>query len=175
MIEQARRFAKAAHESIDQRRKYTNEPYIVHPAAVAKRVAKVTDDEAMICAAWLHDVVEDTDVTIEQVEAEFGTDVASLVADLTDVSQPSDGNRAVRKRIDREHTAQASPRAKTVKLADLLDNSESILARDPNFARVYMREKALLMQVLTEGDAGLYQEAKALLVEYFGEGNIPSE
>ena len=60
IISRAARFAKAAHESIDQRRKYSGEPYIVHPKAVAAIVATVTRDEHMISAAWLHDVVEDT-------------------------------------------------------------------------------------------------------------------
>ena len=70
-IERAAEFAKAAHEGIDQRRKYTNEPYIVHPQLVAEIVSSVTDDEDMICAAWLHDVVEDTPVTLEEIRNEL--------------------------------------------------------------------------------------------------------
>ena len=81
-IERAADFAKTAHESIDQRRKYTNEPYIVHPAKVAEIVSNVTDDENMICAAWLHDVVEDTPVTLADVRDKFGDDVAHLVLSL---------------------------------------------------------------------------------------------
>ena len=65
VVSRAAAFAKAAHESIDQRRKYSNAPYIVHPEAVARTVSSVTDDVATIAAAWLHDVVEDTPVTIE--------------------------------------------------------------------------------------------------------------
>ena len=67
MIKKARQFAQQAHAAFDQRRKYTGEPYIVHPAEVARLVASVSNDEAMICAAWLHDVVEDTEVTIAEV------------------------------------------------------------------------------------------------------------
>ena len=68
--------------------------------------------------------------------------MAELVDDLTDVSKPQDGNRATRKELDRQHTAKASPDAKTIKLADLISNSRSIMKDDPNFAKVYMKEKA---------------------------------
>lgn len=166
-IAAARTFAKNAHASIDHRRKYTNEPYIVHPAAVAKLVATVTDDEQMICAAWLHDVVEDTPVTLFEIEQTFGHDVAALVEDLTDVSTREDGNRKVRKAMDRAHTAKASPRAKTIKLADLIDNSKSIAEHDPGFAKIYMREKRELLKVLKEGDATLYRRAEDIVKTYF--------
>ena len=90
LIERAAQFAKDAHESINQRRKYSDQPYIVHPAAVAEIVASVTDDENMICAAWLHDVVEDTPVTLGEIKSAFGDDIANLVDGLTDVSKPED-------------------------------------------------------------------------------------
>lgn len=167
MIEKASKFAANAHAAIDQRRKYTREPYIVHPAEVARLVASVTDDVAMICAAWLHDVVEDTPVSITEIEFEFGNDIARLVADLTDVSTPADGNRKTRKLIDLEHTRAASPRAKTVKLADLIDNSSSIARHDPGFARIYMAEKKRLLGVLQEGDPLLHVMATEIVEAYY--------
>lgn len=159
----AREFATLAHERVGQRRKYTNEPYIVHPAAVVDLVRSVPHDEAMLCAAWLHDTVEDCDVAIDEIERVFGHDVATLVAHLTDVSKASDGNREARKAIDRAHTARACARAKTIKLADLIDNTKSIVAGDQAFAKVYLREKALLLEVLREGDATLMARARSLL------------
>lgn len=159
--ERALAFAKAAHGAIDQRRKYTNEPYIVHPMAVAELVRSVPHSEAMIAAAYLHDVVEDTPVSIEEVRAGFGAEVAELVGWLTDVSRPGDGNRAVRKAMDLRHTAKAPPEAKTIKLADLIDNTRTIAARDPGFWRVYRCEKAALLEVLKEGDAELWRQARA--------------
>jgi len=159
VIPRAAEFARAAHGGIDQRRKYSKEPYIVHPEAVARLVSTVTDDAPTIAAAWLHDVVEDTPVTIEQVEEEFGSDIARLVADLTDVSRKSDGNRAHRKAIDREHTARADPRAKTVKLADVIHNLGDIVNLAPDFAPVYLEEKVLLLAVLTEGHPDLFRQA----------------
>ncbi len=167
IIVKARKFASRAHAEIEHVRKYTNEPYIVHPAAVAKLVAEVTDDEAMISAAWLHDVVEDTLVTLAEIETEFGADIAALVDDLTDVSTPGDGNRKTRKLRDLEHTRAASPRAKTIKLADLIDNSKSITEHDPKFAVTYMAEKRALLGVLKEGDDSLYARAQKIVQDYF--------
>lgn len=163
LIEKAKQFATDAHASIDQQRKYSRDPYIVHPQRVAATVATVTDDEAIIAAAWLHDVVEDTPITIEQIESEFGNDVANLVSDLTNASKREDGNRAERKAIDRAHTAAADPRAKTVKLADLIDNLPDLAENDPGFARIYVKEKELQLALLKEGDRELWKRAEQIV------------
>lgn len=165
LIEKADAFADRAHHSMRQIRRYTGEPYIVHPRRVAAMVQVVTDDEEVIAAALLHDVVEDTPVSLEQVEQEFGKRVASFVDDLTDISTPNDGNRATRKAIDREHTRRSQPESKTIKLADLIDNARSITEHDPEFALVYLREKELLLEVLGDGNPVLYQKACEVLEE----------
>jgi (p)ppGpp synthase/HD superfamily hydrolase len=157
--ERAREFATNAHGAINQRRKYSGEPYINHPMAVADIVRGRPHTPEMLAAAWLHDVVEDTPTSLDDIKAAFGDLVASLVDDLTDVSRPHDGNRRIRKAIDRDHTAKASPAAKTIKLADLIDNTRSIVVDDPHFARVFIRELRLLIEVLREGDAVLWQTA----------------
>lgn len=162
-------FARKAHDSINHQRKYTGEPYTVHLQAVADLVRKVSGSPEMIGAAWLHDVVEDTPVTLPEVQREFGDEVATLVGELTDVSRPEDGNRKVRKAIDREHLAVASPEAKTIKLADLIDNSYSIQEHSPGFAKIYMQEKRLLLEVLQEGDPDLHAIASEIVARYFGE------
>jgi (p)ppGpp synthase/HD superfamily hydrolase len=162
MEHRAKEFATLAHAW--QARKYTGEPYITHPAAVVELVRGVSHTEAMLCAAWLHDTVEDCGVPLDELERVFGFDVASLVEQLTDVSRLSDGNRAHRKAVDREHTAKASPEAKTIKLADLIDNTRSIVERDPKFARVYLEEKRLLLDVLREGNGQLWEQAHRLAV-----------
>lgn len=86
---------------------------------------------------------------------------------LTDVSKKEDGNRKQRKLIDRNQTAMASPEAKTIKLADLISNTKSIVQYDSSFAKVYMAEKRLLLQVLKEGNGNLYTMAKDLLESYY--------
>jgi hypothetical protein len=162
LVDRARLYATEAHQRINQRRKYNNEPYDVHLHEVAKLVESVSGDTEMIAAAWLHDTVEDTQATLDDIEAEFGVAVAELVEELTDVSRPGDGNRAVRKAIDRRHLAQASARAKTVKLADLIDNCKDITRHDPGFAQVYLAEMDDLLDVLQDGDVQLYKRAEKI-------------
>jgi (p)ppGpp synthase/HD superfamily hydrolase len=160
IVRKAQVYAMAAHAAVGQKRKYTGEPYIVHPGEVARIVAGVPSSTPdMVAAAWLHDVIEDTGCTFTDVHMAFGIDIATLVGWLTDVSKPEDGNRAVRKAIDREHTAQAPAEAQTIKLADLISNSKSIMTHDPEFAKTYLAEKRMLLEVMTKGDRGLHAEA----------------
>lgn len=162
LIEKARAFATAAHAAVGQLRKYTFEPYIVHPAEVAALVATVPGHTPeMVAAAWLHDTVEDTGVTIELIRSEFGAEVAELVGWLTDVSRPDHGNRAARKAVDRAHTAGAPAAAQTIKLADLIANTRSIMEHDEKFAVTYLAEKRMLLEVMTKGDPGLMAQARA--------------
>lgn len=156
LVQRARDFATQAHKSMNHRRKYTHAPYSTHLQNVADLVASVTDAAEVLAAAWLHDVVEDTPTTLEDVEAAFGESVAYLVDCLTDVSKPSDGNRSVRKQIDRQHLARANPEAKTIKLADLIDNCSDICKHNKRFAKVYLEEMAALLRVLGDGDPRLY-------------------
>lgn len=161
--EEARRFATEAHAGAGQRRKYTDEPYIVHPAAVVELVRSVTHDDAMLAAAWLHDTVEDTSATQGDIEAHFGARVASLVEMLTDSTPTAAKNRAARKLAHFRHTASASPEAQTIKLADIIDNTRAIVRFDPDFARVYLVEKQIQIALLKEGDAQLWQQASTII------------
>ncbi len=163
LTNRAELFATAAHGATGQKRKYTHEPYVVHLREVAGLVASHGGDEAMIAAAWLHDVVEDTEITLDDVESHFGDDVAALVFAVTDVSRPEDGNRATRKELDRLHVAKGPPRAKTIKLADIISNISTIAAFDPGFAAVYLPERARVLADLTEGDPVLFEKATKAL------------
>jgi hypothetical protein len=169
----ARDFAVAVHGKIDHRRKYTNEPYDVHLKDVARMVGEVTDDPEVLAAAWLHDTLEDTPATYEDIEAEFGSRVATLVGELTDVSKPTDGNREVRKAIDRDHLARASTDAKTVKLADLIDNCRDIVKHDPRFGRVFVSEAAALLDVLDGGHPTLLHRARKVVGESAKKLDLP--
>ncbi|HMK66383.1 MAG TPA: HD domain-containing protein, partial [Thermodesulfobacteriota bacterium] len=165
IVEGARRFAEEAHGRIGHQRKFSGAPYTEHLQAVARLVGDVSKDPETLAAAWLHDTVEDTPVTIKDIEVAFGPTLAKLVLELTDVSRPGDGNRAVRKTIDLNHLALASPRAKTVKLADLIDNCQDICKHDPAFAGVYIAEMNALLGVLKEGDKGLYSKASNTMAQ----------
>lgn len=165
MMAAACAFAMGAHGGVGQKRKYTGENYVEHPIAVADMVTEVLNDPVASCAAVLHDVLEDTFVTREYMAAIFGEEITALVEEVTDISRPDDGCRAVRKAIDRAHLAKASPRAKTIKLADLINNTESIVKHDPKFAAVYLQEKLQLLEVLKEGNEALYQRATQIAQE----------
>lgn len=151
LVREALAFATAAHAG--QLRRYVGKPYISHPMAVARMVARFGGDKGMVAAALLHDTLEDCEVSADELHGRFGSDVARLVVELSDVSRPEDGPRAVRKALDRAHTAAASPRAKTIKAADLIHNTAFIVRHDRGFARVYLPEKAALLEVL--GDASV--------------------
>jgi (p)ppGpp synthase/HD superfamily hydrolase len=158
MILEACAFATQMHAG--QQRKYTDEPYMLHCLEVAKLVAGVGGSTEMIAAALLHDVVEDTSATIADVQQLFGTDIAEGVAWLTDVSVPTDGNRVIRKAIDRDHIGKAPANMKTVKLADIISNTRSIVENGGGFAKVYLSEMEALLKVLMDGDSTLWHRAK---------------
>jgi len=152
LIETARVYAQAAHRAVGQKRKYTGECYTVHTIDVASLVARFDGTDEMIAAAHLHDVVEDTAVEVSDIRDVFGAQVADLVDWLTDRSKPEDGNRAIRKAIDRDRLAKAPTAAQTIKCCDLISNTSSIVKYDPSFAKVYLKEKAELLEVMTSAD-----------------------
>lgn len=169
IYERARIFATAAHAAVGQTRKYTGDPYVVHPAAVVELVWAFHPPEGRyeaVAAAWLHDVVEDTSVTLTLIHREFGPEVGDLVGWLTDVSRPQDGNRANRKALDRAHSAAAPASAQTVKVCDMIDNARSIVRHDPDFARVFMREKRALLDALVLAAPEVRALAEDLLRAY---------
>jgi len=149
-IEKARIYAGAAHASVGQLRKYTFEPYITHPIAVSQIVQQYGGTDDQMTAALLHDVVEDTGITIEMIREEFSASVADMVDSLTDISKPEDGSRAIRKGMDRDHMAEASIEAQFVKCADLIHNSASIIEHGGGFAAIYLGEKKLLLDAMTK-------------------------
>jgi (p)ppGpp synthase/HD superfamily hydrolase len=161
LTEKARRFATQAHQSCNQTRKFTGEPYIIHPAAVVALLKQANPTPEMIAAAWLHDTVEDTAVTLADIRREFGPVVEDYVEMLTDVqTRRYGGERLQRKNANLQHSALACPEAKTIKLCDLIDNSKNITDYDLPFARQYLVEMARLLCVLEEGDANLLALAR---------------
>lgn len=130
LLRLARAFDFAARLHAGQRRKGPRaEPYVNHLSDVARRLAEATGgrDPDLVIAGVLHDAVEDTDATPDDIAVAFGADVAAVVAEVTDdKSLPKD----VRKRLQVERTPHKSVRARRLKLADLASNLTS-LADDP--------------------------------------------
>ena len=130
LLDRAIIFAVRAHAGTERRGK--GFPYIVHPMEAVAIVATITPDQELLAAAALHDTVEDTDVTIEQIRDEFGERIASLVASESDtfeegVSEEDSWHARKQAAIDR--LAHASYEAKIVALGDKLSNMRAI-ARD---------------------------------------------
>ena len=130
ILDRAILFAVHAHAGTERRG--TGYPYIVHPLEAVSIVATMTADQELLAAAALHDTVEDTEVTLEQLRAEFGERIASLVADESE-DRPEGLNEEEswhqRKQAAIDRLAKASHDAKMVAMGDKLSNMRDI-ARD---------------------------------------------
>ena len=121
----------AARKHVAQRRKgATAEPYINHPLEVARMLAEATEgsDVVLLIGAILHDTVEDTEATHDEIHREFGPEVAALVAEVTDDKSLE---KAVRKQRQVDATPHKSPRAKLIKLADKTSNLRALGVSPP--------------------------------------------
>jgi (p)ppGpp synthase/HD superfamily hydrolase len=158
-IARATIFATKAHQC--QVRKYSGRPYIYHPMRVAHSAVMLEAPDHVVAAAWLHDVVEDCGITIDEVEKSFGPDVAMLVLELTNPSKGSDLPRSERKAMDRAHIAKASYWAKVLKLLDRLDNVQEMTGCGDKFMGVYAAESRLLSDAIlaSEPDGNIHSMA----------------
>jgi len=156
-------FAREAHKN--QFRKYTGDPYIVHPLDVLSRfLGAISECSANIItkaiveaelfpvlqACLLHDTVEDCGVSLTTIEKEFGQATAEAVFWVTDTLTSAQGNRQTRKRLESLRLAAAPVRVRCLKLCDIISNTTSIVENDPDFAVVYIREKAHLLSLLSQ-------------------------
>ena len=168
LYDKAKVFSMAAHEAIGQKRKYTGEPYYFHPQRVADILQDVqyTLPEEAYAVALLHDVVEDTQVDLHTIGEVFGAKVEQGVALLTDMPTVEGGpNRKKRKELDRLRLSQAPAWVQTIKVADMIDNTSTIVEYDPQFAKVYLEEKRLMIKGLTQADPILLEQAQQQIKE----------
>ena len=185
LLDRAIIFAVKAHAGTERRGK--GYPYIVHPLEAVEIVATMTSDQELLAAAALHDTVEDTDVTVEQIRAEFGERVASLVSDeseerLEGVSDEESWHDRKRAAINR--LAKASHDAKMVALGDKLSNMRAIArdyaeigdalwnrfhAKDPKDHEWHYRGLADALREL--GDTFAFQEFERLINQVFNSWN----
>lgn len=156
IIQHAAQLAAYAHRK--QRRKYNGEPYIHHPARVAgcfsaQAILKnpnIYYNDSNIAAAWLHDVVEDTEFSIDDLAKRFGDNVLMIVEELTD-PQYEEGAKPPRKERHAHNLNRmynASTPSKMIKLCDRWDNVCSMHQAPRGFKRLYASETLDLMETI---------------------------
>lgn len=130
LVQRAMQLASFAH----RHQKYGERPYVTHLADVVARVKTITQDPEIIAAAWLHDIIEDTQTTYRDIERQFGTNVAKMVWAVTGVGQ----DRAAKMANAIEKIAQ-TPGSELVKSADRLSNATA--SKDEKKMKLYQRYK----------------------------------
>ena len=121
----------------------------------------------MVAAAFLHDVVEDCEVSAAELAAEFGTAVAALVVEVTNPNIPKEpGNRRFRKAAEKAHLAGASYWGASIKLADMIDNSSNVAEHDPVFAARYLSEMVERAKLVSHGHPELVARLEKILKKY---------
>lgn len=179
LVEKARLFAKEAHEG--QVRKLTNDPYFVHTEGVATILKEAGLSQEVIAAGYLHDTVEDTDVSMEVIQKEFGEVVASLVSSNTEDKTKSWEER-------KEHTIKSLKTAdintKCLVVADKLDNLKSLLSDSTATEDIWLHFKrgrdqqawyyrgianSILENVQEEDTPQFFKEFRTLVDEFFKE------
>lgn len=164
ILERITDFGDQAHG--EQMRKYAPDRYMVHPVRVMQKTREYTDDIAVLAAALLHDVLEDTQVGKQEINAflhellptKSVAKAVAIIEDLTDVYIKENYqklNRRERKAKELERLRNIQPDSQTVKYADILDNTLEIVEKDPAFARVYLREVKEVLKVLNQGNSHL--------------------
>ncbi|WP_217447711.1 RelA/SpoT family protein [Maribellus comscasis] len=151
-IEKAFRFANAAHDGIKRK---SGEPYIIHPIAVAKIIAKdIGLGATSICAALLHDVVEDTEYSVADIENMFGEKVAKIVDGLTKLSGDFDSRQALtlKKML---MTLSDDVRVILIKIADRLHNMQTLDSMMPH-KKIKIAGETLFLYVPLAHRLGLY-------------------
>jgi len=169
LILRAIRFSAQKHN--DQRRKDAKaSPYINHPIEVAETLWRVGEvrDETLLIAAILHDTIEDTGTTKEEIETEFGREVLNLVLEVTDdKSLP----KQTRKQLQVEHAPHKSERAKLLKIADKINNIRDVITSPPeNWSLERRQEYLLWSERVVAGLRGVSPQLEKLYDEMLAEG-----
>lgn len=146
-------FAHDQHHAVGQTREATGEPYIVHPIEVAGLAYAIGHEldypaewiDVAVQAALLHDTIEDTKCTYNLIETEFGVVVRDTVFWLTDVVDKAQGNRRVRKELEKLRLMAAPGRVKFIKCCDVIANARTVLKDKPGSAQLFLTEKMALL------------------------------
>lgn len=154
-------FALKAHAKKKQMRAYLDLPYIVHPMEVVRELISLGADMPSLLAGALHDVLEDTDVTPDELRQRFGEEVTRLVQEVTNPKRGIGQNRKEWLVLVYNHLAHASSKAQNIKCTDIganIGTGETAIAElDPDKAKTYIPEKVIALEHLTCADP-VYKE-----------------
>lgn len=150
-IQKAKLFCQVAHNACGQTRKVSGEPYWTHPFAVADLVELSTSNDDLYIAALLHDTVEDTNITLDFIAAEFGENVRRLVQGLTDPEVPSDLTRAEKKDIFLKRLMNQPADVQTIKYADMYHNLGEVDGAPKAWIYTFTMEKEKAVEALDKG------------------------
>ncbi|MEX2231382.1 MAG: HD domain-containing protein [Cyclobacteriaceae bacterium] len=184
ILEYVKTFADRAHG--EQVRKYTGERYIGHPVRVMELVREFNDEVSILSAALLHDVLEDTRVTPQEMEeallqvmdSKQAEKTIQLVVELTDIFVKNNYprlNRRTRKEKEAQRLSAVGPDAQSIKYADIIDNVTDIVKQDSDFAKVFVRETKKMLQVMEAGYPPLRAKAVALVDQCLQNLKKPAE
>jgi guanosine-3',5'-bis(diphosphate) 3'-pyrophosphohydrolase len=169
VLESIIHFTDQAHG--DQKRKYTGERSIVHAIRVMQTCQQYSHDRSILAAALMHDILEDTTVTREQIgtflsgifKSAEAVKTVDMVVELTDVFTKQNFpqlNRRLRKEREVARLSSVSVDAQTIKYADVMDNAVNIAQHDPDFGYIYLKECESLLKKMSRGNPILYERAK---------------
>lgn len=169
-VQHAYVYMTAAHAAVSQTRKSTGAPYSEHP----KEVTDILRRHGITCpdtlaAAMLHDVIEDTSVTKQDLLSLFRPKTVKMVMTLSDPEKDDNVTRAENKLKIVNKLSKASPKEKDIKCADIISNGKDIWEHLKKFAPIYFKEVGDLLPVLKGGTESLWKEAHELYLAYFKE------
>ena len=153
LVEKAKLISRVAHL---RQMRTQGEPYFAHPSRMANAAITLDYPDKVVAACYLHDVIEDCEVTADELlfllgDAPLSVPTVELVLEVTNVAKPTDGNRATRMAINRDHLVKSSMWGATIKCLDITDNLSSDFY-DPQWARKYFSEKELELLVVKHAD-----------------------
>jgi (p)ppGpp synthase/HD superfamily hydrolase len=169
LLKQVKEFADRAHG--EQQRRYTKERYIVHPVRVMELCSEYTEDKSILSAALLHDVLEDTPVTKEELQQFLNglmneheaNKTMRLVVELTDVYTKTNypqWNRDTRKAKEASRIEKTCGTSQTIKYADIIDNClEMATHSEDEFALKFLKECRAVLKHIPKGNKQLYRRA----------------
>jgi (p)ppGpp synthase/HD superfamily hydrolase len=164
LLEKAQRWAAKGHLGVY--RKFGNVPYIVHPEAVAEIIGQVTDDTEVLAAAWLHDVVEDTPITVDEIRRAFNERIAQLVWEVSKISDGCECDRNTKVVMNCIHYGNGSKWAKAIKIADSIHNLPTMIRDNPKFASRYVAEKKFLFPFIADGHPLLASIMEMIITDF---------